>query len=46
MTPNTATQLGMCGIPELFMYKGGKIISSRAGAAPEATLQSWIEDSL
>ena len=45
-TPNTATQLGIRGIPALFIFKDGEIISNRAGAAPKATLQSWIEDSL
>ncbi|MEL6118794.1 MAG: thioredoxin [Pseudomonadota bacterium] len=44
--PNTATQLGIRGIPALFIFKDGEIISNRAGAAPKATLQSWIEDSL
>ena len=44
--PNTATQLGIRGIPALFIFKDGEIISNRAGAAPKAALQSWIEDSL
>ena len=44
--PHTATQLGIRGITALFIFKDGEIISNRAGAAPKATLQSWIEDSL
>ena len=44
--PNTATQLGIRGIPALFIFKGGEIVSNRAGAAPKAALQSWIEESL
>ncbi|MEO0773584.1 MAG: thioredoxin [Pseudomonadota bacterium] len=44
--PNTATQLGIRGIPALFIFKDGEIISNRAGAAPKAALQSWIEESL
>ena len=44
--PNTATQLGIRGIPALFIFKDGEIISNRAGAAPKAALQSWIEESI
>ena len=44
--PNTATQLGSRGIPALFIFKNGEVISNRAGAAPKAALQSWIEDSI
>lgn len=44
--PDTAAQLGVRGIPALFMFKGGEVISNRMGAAPKAALKSWIEDSL
>ena len=44
--PNTATQLGIRGIPALFIFKNGEIVSNRAGAASKAALQSWIEESL
>ena len=44
--PNTATQLGIRGIPALFIFKNGEVLSNRAGAAPKAALQSWIEDSI
>ncbi len=44
--PNTATQLGIRGIPALFIFKDGEIVSNRAGAAPKAALQSWIEESI
>ena len=44
--PNTATQLGIRGIPALFIFKNGEVISNRAGAAPKAALQSWIVDSI
>ena len=44
--PNTASRLGIRGIPALFIFKNGKVISNRAGAAPKAALQSWIEDSI
>ena len=44
--PNTAAQLGVRGIPALFVFKDGDVVSNRAGAAPKAALQSWIQDSI
>ena len=44
--PNSAASMGVRGIPALFIFKGGEVISNRAGAAPKAALQSWIEDSI
>ncbi|SLN40455.1 Thioredoxin [Roseovarius albus] len=44
--PNSAAAMGVRGIPALFIFKDGEVISNRAGAAPKAALQSWIEDSI
>ncbi len=44
--PNSAAAMGVRGIPALFIFKDGEIVSNRAGAAPKAALQSWIEDSI
>jgi thioredoxin 1 len=44
--PNSAVALGVRGIPALFIFKDGKVVSNRAGAAPKAALQSWIEESI
>ena len=44
--PNSAAQMGVRGIPALFIFKNGEVVSNRAGAAPKAALQSWIEDSI
>ncbi|MEM7075964.1 MAG: thioredoxin [Pseudomonadota bacterium] len=44
--PNAPSQMGVRGIPALFIFKGGEVISNRAGAAPKAALQSWIEESI
>ena len=41
-----AAQLGVRGIPALFIFKDGAPISNRAGAAPKAALKSWIEESI
>ena len=44
--PNSPSQMGVRGIPALFMFKGGEVIANMAGAVPKAKLQSWIEESL
>lgn len=44
--PNSAASMGVRGIPALFIFKDGQIVSNRAGAAPKAALQSWIEESI
>ena len=44
--PNAAASLGVRGIPALFIFKDGEVISNRSGAAPKAALQSWIDDSI
>ncbi|MBT3711556.1 MAG: thioredoxin [Marinovum sp.] len=44
--PNSPAAMGVRGIPALFIFKNGQVISNRAGAAPKAALQSWIQDSI
>jgi thioredoxin 1 len=44
--PNSPAKVGVRGIPALFIYKNGQIVSNRAGAAPKAALQSWIDQSI
>jgi thioredoxin 1 len=44
--PNSPAQLGVRGIPALFMFKDGQPISNKVGAAPKAALQSWIDESI
>ena len=44
--PDTPATLGVRGIPALFMFKDGKVVSNRMGAAPKAALKSWIDESL
>jgi thioredoxin 1 len=44
--PNSPAQLGVRGIPALFVFKNGEVVSNMAGAKPKAALQSWIEDSI
>ncbi len=44
--PSAPAQMGVRGIPSMFLFKGGQVVSNKVGAAPKAALQSWIEDSI
>ena len=44
--PNSPAQLGVRGIPALFLFKDGAVVSNKTGAAPKAALQGWINDSI
>lgn len=44
--PSAAAALGVRGIPALFVFKDGEVVSNKTGAAPKASLQSWIESSI
>ena len=44
--PATPTKYGVRGIPTLMLFKGGKVASTKVGAAPKGQLQSWIEQSI
>lgn len=41
-----AAQLGVRGIPALFLFKDGQVVSNKVGAAPKAALQDWIASAL
>jgi len=44
--PNSPAQMGVRGIPALFLFKDGEVVSNKIGAAPKAALKGWIEDSI
>ena len=44
--PGLPAQFGVRGIPALFMFKGGEVVSNRTGAAPKASLKGWIEETV
>ena len=44
--PAVAAELGVRGIPALFLFKNGEVVSNKTGAAPKAALKSWIEDAI
>ncbi|MBY6004013.1 thioredoxin [Salipiger bermudensis] len=41
-----AAQLGVRGIPALFLFKDGEVVSNRTGAAPKASIESWIKEAI
>ena len=44
--PDTPATLGVRGIPALFMFKDGEVVSNRMGAAPKASLKAWIDEAV
>ena len=43
---NTATQLGIRNIPQMYIYSAGKIISQKPGASDYATVSAWIKENV
>ena len=43
--PVSPGQLGVRGIPALFLFKDGKMVATKTGAAPKSELQNWIDTS-
>jgi thioredoxin 1 len=41
--PSSPAQMGVRGIPALFLFKDGQVVSNKIGAAPKAALKSWID---
>lgn len=44
--PMLPAKFGVRGIPALFMFKGGEVVSNRTGASPKASLKGWIEETV
>lgn len=44
--PSSPAMMGVRGIPTLFMFKDGQVISHKVGAAPKAALESWITEAI
>ncbi|MBY6049320.1 thioredoxin [Vannielia litorea] len=44
--PNSPAQMGVRGIPALFLFKDGQVVSNKTGAAPKAALHGWITESI
>ena len=44
--PKTPSQYRVMGIPTLILFKDGKPVSQKVGAAPKSKLVEWINQSL
>jgi thioredoxin 1 len=44
--PDSPAQLGVRGIPALFLFKDGQVVSNKVGAAPKAALATWIQSAI
>lgn len=44
--PDSPAMLGVRGIPALFLFKNGEVVSNKVGAAPKAALANWINASI
>jgi thioredoxin 1 len=44
--PDSPAQLGVRGIPALFLFKNGQVVSNKVGAAPKAALDTWIKSAI
>ncbi|OIQ68401.1 thioredoxin [mine drainage metagenome] len=44
--PDSPAQMGVRGIPALFLFKDGQVVSNKIGAAPKAALASWVASAL
>lgn len=44
--PVSPSQVGVRGIPAMFMYKDGQVVSNKIGAAPKASLKEWIDTAI
>lgn len=44
--PESPALLGVRGIPALFLFKDGEVVSNKVGAAPKAALKAWIDSAI
>ena len=44
--PDSPAVLGVRGIPALFLFKDGQVVSNKTGAAPKAALANWINSAI
>ena len=41
--PDAPTRYGVRGIPTMILFKDGKQVATKVGAAPKSQLKSWLE---
>ena len=42
--PMNAGRLGVRGIPAMFLYNNGKLVSKKSGAMPKASVLKWVDE--
>ena len=44
--PQSPGRLNVRGIPALFLFKDGQVVSNKVGVASKSALQAWIDEAL
>ena len=44
--PETPARFGVQNIPLMLLFKDGKVVAQKVGAAPRSQLQQWLESQL
>jgi thioredoxin 1 len=44
--PDTPSKYGVRGIPTMILFKDGKVVDTKVGAAPKSAIKDWIEAGL
>ena len=44
--PETPAKFGVQNIPLMLLFKDGKVVAQKVGAAPRSQLQQWLESEL
>lgn len=44
-SPMTPTRMGVRGVPTLMLFKGGELVSMKAGAMPKGKIVEWLSES-
>lgn len=42
----TPAKYGVRGIPMLLIFKNGEVVATKTGAAPEASITSWVSENI
>jgi thioredoxin 1 len=42
--PDLSGKFGIQGIPAMFVFKGGKVVSQKTGLMPRAAITEWLQD--
>ena len=44
--PESPNKYGVRGIPTMILFKDGKAVATKVGAAPKSALKAWVTESL